>query len=172
MKKTHTNSINSRTKEYEKAKYTIASAKDKSFTATSVDFGTVSAIGLATSDITLSNVTFNSTQPVQIKAKAFEFSGIVGVIETLTVTSIKANGDQSIKLLEKKQSKVDSGAATGSGNIAITVVDKTGKAVASFTKNYTLFSKFGTSAEALSLSNDGFTLSCDAKGKVTVVTKS
>ena len=160
--------LNNRTKEYEPVKYTISSAKDKSLTVTGVDLGMVSSIGLATSNITLNDVTLSVTQPVQIKAKAFEFSSINGIIETITANSVKADGAQSIKLLEKKQNKVTDGFVTGSGNIAVTIVDKYGNAVTKINDKTVLFTKFGTSADGLSLANDGFKLNCDVKGKVTV----
>lgn len=157
--------LNAGTKEYELSKYTIASAKDKSLTVTGVSLGTVSSIGLATSRVTLKDVTFG-TQAVKLTADRLELGRITGIVESITTNTIKTFGDITVKLLEKKTSNVKTGMTADSGRLTVKLVTAAG-GDAALKKGTVIFGTF--KGEKFDVDIAGASLARDPKTfKVTV----
>ena len=153
------------------AKYTLTSAKNLPFTAEDIDLGKVSSVGLATSDITLDTVKFDSNQSVQIKANKFIFEDVTGVFDAMTVNSLEAVGNQDLFILEKKTITVKEGFTAGSEDVEVTVVKNGGTPATTIANKAVLFTKLSAADFAkVSIGNAGYKLERDTKtGKVTIV---
>ena len=150
------------------AKYTITGAKNSTLTIDGCDLGLVTAIGAATTDVNISNVKFANGQAVKLTADDLIFANIDGITESVIANTIKADGAQTLKLLEKKTSQIKTGMTNDSGKITINIVTAAG-ADAALKKGTVIFSAFKGESFNANLANDGFVLSRDARTfKVTI----
>ncbi len=150
------------------AKYTITGAKNSTLTIYGCDLGLVTAIGAATTDVNISNVKFANGQAVKLTADELFFRDIDGITESIIANTIKADGAQTLKLLEKKTSQIKTGMTNDSGKITINIVTAAG-ADAALKKGTVIFSAFKGESFNADLANDGFVLSRDARTfKVTI----
>ena len=116
----------------------------------------------------INNVKFANGQAVKLTADDLIFANIDGIVESITVNTIKADGAQTLKLLEKKTSQIKTGMTDDSGKITINIVTAAG-ADAALKKGTVIFSAFKGESFNADLANDGFGLSRDARTfKVTI----
>ncbi|MBR4528899.1 MAG: hypothetical protein IKO80_01340, partial [Lachnospiraceae bacterium] len=97
--------------------------------ASGVNFGDITAITAANRKISLNVVTLGS-KPVKIAAKEFSFMKVTGMVDSLTVDTIAATGSDdaqnTLKMLEKKQSRVNVGITDSSHKITFYYVKADG----------------------------------------------
>jgi hypothetical protein len=115
----------------------------------------ITAITGANSDITLTNVTFSDAVQVKITADNLTFGGLTGIVDTLSVNTIKADGAQKLNLAAGRQHKVSVSQAAESGKITVLIVSTDGKALKN---NTVIFSSFKGDKFDVDLENAGFRL--------------
>nr|MCR5507474.1 hypothetical protein [Lachnospiraceae bacterium] len=129
-----------------------------------VGFNNLTAITANKQNLALSGVEFGN-KPVKITSKNFTFTQVDGLIESLTVDTIKANnfGTQTLRMLEKKQSKVNVGIDGLSGYVQFSYCKADGS-VAAIPNKTVLFSVFKGDLSKISTSPCNYTR--DARNRI------